>query len=162
MSILQKFRSWLPVAPVRSVTSLQSRELFQAEVCEPPLASEVGTRHRNLACVEYDAQQKPLQEELGEDVFVSAYMLLERSDGSTVGVAAWSEGVPSSLPKVEEVAFVVRAEQENSDVFRVSWADVLTHAGALLKKEDDLYPERYRTLGWPDEELLAKLRRSAV
>ena len=70
--------------------------------------------------------------------------------------------MPSSLPKVEEVAFVVRAEQENSDVFRVSWADVLIHAGALLKKETDVYPERYRTLGWPDEDLLAKLRRSAV
>jgi hypothetical protein len=124
------------------------------------LANEVALNHVLLANAEYEAQQKPLQARMGDDVFVSSYRGLRRSDGSITSITTWSEGVESLLPKAQEIAFVVDPTGK-SEVFQVPWALVERIAASYLVREPDLEPPRWRTRGWPDRAMLAQLRESA-
>jgi hypothetical protein len=124
------------------------------------LANEVALNQVLLASAEYEAQQKPLQDRMGDDLFVSSYRGLPRSDGSITSMTTWSEGVDSLLPEAQEIAFVVDPTVKQ-EVFRLPWSLVERNAASHLVREPDLNPPRWRTRGWPDQALLARLRESS-
>jgi hypothetical protein len=114
-----------------------------------------------LARVFSDAQQKCLQERVGEDLFVASYTAYRLHDGRPVSRAAWSENVPTLLPKTDELAFVLRPGTDTTEVVTVPWDDAERIVEDLLERDPTLNPSRWRTLGWPDEAMLDELRRRA-
>lgn len=125
---------------------------------EHPLAHAVDLRQRRFAESQYERQKMSLQDRVGDSLFVAAYMVLEGADGGPVSVAAWSAGGPSLLPKVDEIAFVLESEREQSEVFRVEWDTVRSRVGDLLTPLPDHVPERYLAREWPAEEILKQLK----
>jgi hypothetical protein len=117
---------------------------------------------RKRDAIDY-AQQKELlnaiHEKEGIDIFVAGCNLFEGKDGSAYSVCVWSNGVDSSLPRTERIAFVVNPE--GKDHFVVSWAAALSIVGDLLEKESEFAPLRYRAREFPDEQQIAELRRLA-
>ena len=120
------------------------------------------TIKRKRDAIDY-AQQKELlnaiHEREGIDIFVAGYNLFEGKDGSAYSVCVWSNGVDSSLPQTERIAFVV--DPERGDHFGVSWDAAQSIVGGLLEKEAEFAPVRYRAREFPDDEQIAKLRRLA-
>jgi len=118
-------------------------------------------RHRDA--VDYSQQQKLLNE-IHEtekiDIFVASYKIYERKDGSAYSACVWSNGVDSSLPQSEKIAFLM--DTEGGEHFIVPWEAAAAIVGNLLEKEPDLMPVRYRVRDFPSVEQLAKLRRMAV
>jgi len=99
-------------------------------------------------------QQKELldaiHEKQGDDTFVTDLMVV-RKDGVLGTVASWGEGCRALLPRADQVGLSSAAVTKIA-----SWDHVQAVAGDLLEPTD-LYPARYRTLGFPSPEQLAKL-----
>jgi hypothetical protein len=72
----------------------------------------------------------------------------------------WTDGIDSSLPRSENIAFM--ADVENPEYFVVPWEAAESVIGDLLELEPDLVPVRYRARQFPSEEQLAKLRPLAI
>ncbi len=124
------------------------------------MAHDVALGHLRLALDEYEASQAPLQEEVGDDVYVASLVGVRSEDGSVSSYAVWTEDVPTMLPPATEIAFVRLADDEQAkDHFRVPWAEV--HREGLLEPVPDIDPPRWRTKGWPTRAVLARLRRVA-
>ncbi len=122
-----------------------------------PLRHPVTLGHVRLALAEYDVQQKMLQEELGDDVFVATYTAVRTDDGTILTYSTWTDGVPTWLPKTDDIA-LVGGSQEDPTVMRVPW-DALAK---FVEQVPGVNPPRFKTKDWPgveDFEELAKLAR---
>lgn len=119
------------------------------------LANKVALGHIVLAVAEYAAQKKDLEERLGEGIFVAEYTGLKSKDGSVTSYAVWSKDVPTLLPEAAEIAFVQR---HDSKAFRVPWATAVEIVGACMVKEPEFDPPRWRTLAWPDDAMMVRLK----
>jgi hypothetical protein len=118
---------------------------------------------RQRDAIDYSQQQKLLNEihEIeGIDIFVASYKVYERKDGFAYSACVWTNGIDSSLPRSENIAFM--ADVENPDYFVVPWEAAASVIGDLLELEPDLAPVRYRARQFPSEEQLAKLRPLAI
>jgi hypothetical protein len=50
------------------------------------------------------------------------------------------------------------AAEKAREILQVAWSDAMAVAGHLFEPVPDLYPPRYRALGFPDSDMWAKLR----
>jgi hypothetical protein len=128
-----------------------------------PLANDVALGHLRMALVEYENQQKVLQETLGEDIYVAGLTGVRLQDGTPTSFATWAAGVLSLLPKADAIAFVIpQPDESKPEIFRVRWSDVERLAGDLLELEPSYDPPRWRTKGWPDDAVLTELRALSI
>lgn len=128
-----------------------------------PATESVLLGHMILNVAEYQTQKSVLEaafEEDGTDIFVATFSAMQgKNGGPPFSYATWTEGVDTLLPVTDLVVFVWGDVGGEGEAFHaaVSWADVQKIAGSLLG-EETYVPTRYRTLGWPDAEMLARLR----
>ncbi len=97
------------------------------------------------------------------DVFVAGSKVYKRTtDGVHFTRAIWSNGIPTLLPKSDEIAMYVNptAPKEQNDVFLVAWEVLVAALGTALVAEPDLVPERYRVQHFPTGEQFRQLRLS--
>ena len=118
---------------------------------------------RRRDAIDYSQQQKLLNEiheKEDIDIFVASYKIYERKDGFAYSACVWTNGIDSSLPRSENIAFM--ADVENPDYFVVPWEAATSVVGDLLELEPDLAPVRYRARQFPSEEQLARLHPLAI
>jgi len=118
---------------------------------------------RQRDAIDYSQQQKLLNEihEIEDiDIFVASYKIYERKDGFAYSACVWTNGIDTSLPRAENIAFM--ADVENPDYFVVPWEAAVSVVGDLLELEPDLTPFRYRARQFPSDEQLARLRPLAL
>jgi len=150
-------------------------------------AFEAGTneaaRQRRIAIMQlasdYDRQKEQLDRlhsSQDKDIYVAKFMVYQKKDqqGSEFfSVAALASGNDGTLlPVSDRLTFVVvdqiinpqtgRAEEGARDIVSVSWSDAMAIAGHLLQPVPNLYPPRYRSLGFPDADMWGRLRAKAV
>lgn len=88
-----------------------------------------------------------------KDVFVANYMLFQDQSGKLHSVATLTNGVPTFIPKADEIAFV-KSEKESTIVEWDAAAEVL---GARMKSVEGLWPLRWFVDYFPTDEELAKM-----
>ena len=118
---------------------------------------------RRRDAIDYAQQQELLNaihQRENVDIYVASYMIFERKDGLTHSACVWTKGVDSSLPRAENISFVV--DTEGGDHFVVSWDAAAPIVGNLLEEETEFVPARYRVREFPDASQIAELRRLAV
>jgi len=114
----------------------------------------------------YDEQKSVLEQQAqsrGDDVFVASVLVM--TDGET-GVSAslctWTDGVPTLLPRADQIAFVTPgATEEEPRIMRVPWE----HATAVMRdamEPQGLVPERWRVDRFPSEQEQAALGRAEL
>jgi uncharacterized protein YtpQ (UPF0354 family) len=115
-----------------------------------PLHQAVRLAERSLETFEYREQKERMEKlfrQAGEDLLVSDYVV----EPGPRSVTTWPRAADALLPYTDDIIFP--AEKP----FRVTWSQ----AEQLLKdewEEAPTTPARRRTVRWPDEETLAKLR----
>jgi len=112
-------------------------------------------------------KQRPVLEErfkqAGVDVFVADYALARAQD-SSFSYCVWNEGDATLLPETEFV-ILTGVGSKTVDYWEtiVPWKVLLELTGdRCLAREPDLIPVRWRTLAWPDREMLQSLRARAA
>jgi hypothetical protein len=118
---------------------------------------------RQRDAIDYSQQQKLLNEiheKEGIDIFVASYKIYERKDGLAYSACVWTNGIDTSLPRSENIAFM--ADVENPEYFVVPWEAATSIIGDLLELEPDLAPVRYRARQFPSDDQLARLRPLAL
>lgn len=133
-----------------------------------PFISQDETLKARMASLEhrllqgnYHAQKEQLDaihEAHKTDVFVASYKLFELkdSDGKTFSMCSWTETVDTLLPKTDRVALVQLQPDGTAQTQVVEWDELEAKLGDLLVPAD-LYPARYRTLGFPTAAQLSQL-----
>jgi hypothetical protein len=100
----------------------------------------------------YKDQQDALQAHLGEEHFVATYSMFARNDSpdALASYCAWTQGVPSWLPRTDIVAFNKPLANEQWDRALVPWEDAVRICGHYmeLKKED---PPRWFVTEFPND-----------
>jgi hypothetical protein len=131
--------------------------------CIPDATPEVRARFRELALrswgMLYEEQKKPLQEKLGDQVFVGSLSVVKNEEtGEIASYATWAKGVPTMLPRAEVVVFVgVAGNDEPKVLGMVPWDRVIAVCGPHLKPDGGT-PERWATGDWfPSEADLARM-----
>jgi hypothetical protein len=115
---------------------------------------------RRRDAIDYSQQQELLNaihERENVDLFVASYKIYERKDGLAYSACVWTKGVDSSLPRAENIAFMVNPE--GGDHFVVPWEAAAPIVGNLLDEETEFVPVRYRVREFPGAEQIAELRR---
>jgi hypothetical protein len=91
--------------------------------------------------------------------------------GSEFSVTTLASGANDTLvPVTDRLAFVDQitdaqtglAAGKAREIVTVAWSDALSVAGHLFQPVPNLYPPRYRTLGFPDANMWGELRTRAV
>jgi uncharacterized protein YtpQ (UPF0354 family) len=118
-----------------------------------PAYDKVRLAERTLETYEYREQKNRIEKlfrQAGETLLVSDYEV--EATGTPRSVTTWPAAADALLPYADEIVFPAE-----SGSFRVSW----DKAAQLLSdewEEAPTTPPRRRTLRWPDEETLARLR----
>ena len=118
-----------------------------------------------LGAVEYEAQKTVIVAKHGRegtDVFVARFTGMDHPEHGPSSWTTWAENVDTMLPVVDKVAFVGGLTETSRWNFFVAWADVERIAGELLEPVKGMYPPRMRTLAWPNERMLGRLREMAI
>lgn len=115
----------------------------------------------------YESQQAMLTEACGveeRDVFVASYVAELNVDGRVRSSATWASGVPTLLPRCDVVSLVqLRGDDpDDADIIRVRWEDLQGIAGHRMRREADVWPERWLVEAFPSDDELAKLVPLAV
>lgn len=117
---------------------------------------------RRRDAIDYAQQQELLNaihERENVDIYVASHKILERKDGFAYSVCVWTKGVDSSLPRAENIAFML--DPEGGDHFVVPWDAAAPIVGNLLEEETEFVPVRYRVREFPNAGQIAELRRLA-
>lgn len=111
-----------------------------------------------LAADVYGQQANRLREEYqraGVDVYVASYMqFAAQSGGRPFSVAAWTDGIESSLPRTDYIAM-----GPQDDSFLVPFDTVVAELG--LTPEEDREPPRYRVGPWPQAAVVERFKAAA-
>ena len=103
----------------------------------------------------YDAQKDALEkyyQRVGEDRFVAAFNVMSKKEAADKcrSWCFWGQGIASSLPKTDLLAFAQDAGTNKQNTIMVSWDHAAEICGPYMQRtEDD--PERYRVDSFPDE-----------
>lgn len=100
---------------------------------------------------------QPLQQLVGDDLYVSGLNLTEAANGSLLSYTTWTEGVPSLLPRTDLIGLVTA----RGEAITVDWDAVHRLLPSALEPTDH-YPELWRVVSFPDTAELSKLRRVSV
>lgn len=112
----------------------------------------------------YGRQRRVLEAEharAGVDIFLSPFDILRSQDGTALSYCTWPEGVASSLPRADCIAFTGMRDKQRWYTI-VPWDTVLAVCGSLLRRVPDLEPVRFEVVGWPDPQQLRRLQDAAV
>ena len=99
-----------------------------------------------------------------QDLFVATYNVVENKQTSQIATySIWSSGVDSLLPQTDFIAFVTPSNDPNHSVTPtwVRWEDAEKMMGEYFEKEQDFYPIRWRTNGFPPKERFAGLEQAS-
>jgi hypothetical protein len=127
--------SWLPYEPTgRAATVWQLH-------CKVSLASA------------YAEQQESLRQHTSEDAFVATFTLMNRKDQpeQPVSYTVWTEGVPTSLPETDLLAFNKARNDGKFDTAFVKWADARRICGVRMTALPE-QPPRWRVDSFPSSE----------
>jgi hypothetical protein len=117
------------------------------------------TIKRQRDAIDY-AQQQELLNEMHEaqkiDIFVASYKVYERKDGTAYSACVWTNGIDTSLPRVENIAFLI--DTESKDHFTVPWEAAASIVGELFEDE----PDFTRAREFPSNEQVIRLRKLAI
>lgn len=97
-----------------------------------------------------------LHQKTGEDVFVASFSGLEDS-GHFASYSVWTKGVPTLLPRTDRIALLDPADD---NPVLAEWDCVAGVVGDMMEAID-VYPPRFRVVGFPDEMQLAAIRGKA-
>jgi len=135
--------------------------------CEPGPTPEVKRRMHALATTGrqslYAEQKEPLQERLGDDVFVASYTVVQTRDGTQVAsYATWTKTVPTLLPHADFIGFIeldgTEPDLKPNMIGMVPWDRVMKLLGARLRP-DGRSPPRWSTGDYfPTKAELASLK----
>ncbi|MDD1015485.1 hypothetical protein [Pseudomonas rubra] len=144
------------------IYTYQDRQIVPFQVQDANLQARLGDLQRLLRHGIYSSQKEFLEqihEAHPEDIFIATHKLYGNGDhhGSSFSIAAWTQGVPTSLPKTDRVIFVQPQQDGTAITQVVAWPEVESLLADLLAPDGDLYPPRYRTLGFPGTEQLARM-----
>jgi hypothetical protein len=114
----------------------------------------------------YDEQKSVLEEHAqarGDDVFVASVLVMTDGEtGESASLCTWTDGVPTMLPRADQIAFVTPGEtEEETRIMRVPW----DHAATVMRdamQPQGLVPERWRVDRFPSEQEQAELRRAQL
>lgn len=139
----------------------QDQRIVPFASSDEELLARLATLDHLLLQGAYHAQKELLDkihDERSEDVFVATFMLYELADsgGRTFSMCSWTQTIDSLLPKTDRVALVQLGPDGVSHTRLVEWAEITATVGGLLEQVS-LYPPRYRTLGFPSPEQLARM-----
>ncbi|MFC5099966.1 hypothetical protein [Kibdelosporangium philippinense] len=117
--------------------------------------ASVRLAERTLETYEYREQRNRMEKlfrQAGDDLEIAEYEVGTGPDGTARSVTTWPYGQDSLLPYTDDILFPAP-----SGPFRVSWS---TAAEVLTTEWEEALttPPRRRTLRWPDEQALARLR----
>lgn len=101
----------------------------------------------------YNSLQEPLQQLIGQDLYVSAYQVGESPDGAYVSVSTWTEGVPSLLPRTDLIGLVT----ERGEAITADWDSVQRLVTTTMEPTDH-FPELWRVMSFPNSSEVARLR----
>lgn len=143
------------------ILTYQDQRIVPFVSSDEELLARLATLDHLLLQGAYHAQKELLDkihEERSEDVFVATFMLYELADsgGRTFSMCSWTQTIDSLLPKTDRVALVQLGADGVSHTRLVEWAEIMATVGGLLEQVS-LYPPRYRTLGFPSPEQLARM-----
>lgn len=119
-----------------------------------PLHPKIRLAERSLETFEYREQKERMEKlfhQAGETLLVGEYVL----EPGPRSVTTWPTNQDALLPYTDEIVFPAE-----SGPFRVTWADAEKILGDEWE-EAPTTPARRRTLRWPDNETLARLRQSS-
>jgi len=138
--------------------------------------NEVAKQHQ-IAIVQlasdYNRQKEQLDQlhtSRNKDVFVATFMVYRNKDqqGSEFSMAVLSSGAAQGtlVPVADRLTFVDQitdpqtgqAGEQAREIVTVGWSDTMSVAGHLFQPVPNLYPPRYKTVGFPDADVWAKLR----
>src|SRR5262245_5463347 len=145
---------------------------------------EAGTneavKQRQIAIAQlasdYD-RQKELLDHLhkvqNKDIHVASFMVFQKKNqpGSEFSMATLASGAHGTLlPVADRLMFVDQiidpqtglTAKEPRDIVSVAWSDAMAVADPLFERVPNLFPPRYRSLGFPDADMWGKLRTRAV
>jgi len=114
------------------------------------------------------ADQKQLLEDLyarqAVDVFVASHQLIEDSTGALKSIGIWTEGVATVLPHADLLLLQEFDEKSKSVVRRViaPFAEVQRQMPRQLQVVEGLDPPRFRTRGFPGQDVWQRLEAVAV
>jgi hypothetical protein len=100
----------------------------------------------------YRDQAELLQKELGEDVFVATFALIQRGEGleNVRSWCTWSEGVPTLMPMTDLVVIAKqRADGEFGPGLMLEWAHLWNVCGHRMQASVDS-PSRFMVKSFPD------------
>ena len=94
-----------------------------------------------------------LHERNGTDLFVATYSAVEKESGEVVSYAVWGEGIDTLLPKTHKLVLM----GEDQQIRTVAGWDRIQEVLGYLFEGTELFPQRYRVMGFPTNEELARL-----
>ncbi len=112
---------------------------------------------QRLNCLSHEMNHKslrePLQQLVGQDLFVSGFQVAEAAGGNFVSLTTWTEGVPSLLPKTDMIGLVT----ERGEAITADWDSVQALVGTIMEQTDH-FPELWRVMSFPAGDDLVELR----
>lgn len=153
MKIFADHPRWLSPVPYKPADD-GSIVAWRPERAHPAYAT-VRLAERTLETYEYREQKIRLDrlfQQAGEELMVAEYWVENGPSGVARSVTMWPMAVEALLPYADEIVFPA----ENGS-FQVRWRDAERLLGTEWE-EALTTPARRRTLRWPDEETLARLR----
>jgi hypothetical protein len=152
--------------------------------CWVEYAFEAGTheaiKQRQIAVAQlasdYDHQKgllDHLHQTQNKDIYVAKFMVYRKNDedSSEFSVTSLGSGTKGTLlPVADRLVFVDQvvdpqtglAAEKAREIVQVVWSDAMAVAGHLFEPVRDLYPPRYRAVGFPDADTWSRLRTKAV
>src|SRR5712691_6530132 len=109
--------------------------------CLPDATPQVRARYHELALrsrvAAYEEQRKPLQEKLGEEVFVASLKMTRNNvTGELASYAEWTKTVPTLLPRAAMILFAEPSSGDKPNILGlVPWERVISVCGSRLKRE---------------------------
>ncbi len=101
----------------------------------------------------YKSLQDPLQQLVGEDLYVSPYQLAQSGEGSFVSYSTWTEGVPCLLPRTDIIGLVT----DQGEAITADW-EAVHRLVTITMEPTEHYPELWRVMSFPNENDLSRLR----
>lgn len=98
-------------------------------------------------------------EKEGTDLFVASFMAFENKETKHLrSIASWSETVDTLLPKVDAVVLnVPDGEASCRTLAEVPWDLLVSVVGGRMKRQEGMYPERWRVETFPGRDELVAL-----
>jgi hypothetical protein len=102
---------------------------------------------------EYERQKTQLDqlhEAKAVDIFVATFSGVQKDDGPAFSYSVWADGVPTLLPRTDEIFFCSEADEDSK--YRVPWDQVVEAVGFLMTPDEEMYPPRWFVDQYPTAE----------